>query len=86
MVFFSIILVLVGVIAVSIYALLSDLRDQRACKDALANDAATADSIPLCPECSSPMTRHIGREGVRHGKQFWGCSKFPHCRATLPID
>lgn len=32
-----------------------------------------------CPECSSPMRRIKGKSGF-----FWGCSRHPECKTTLP--
>jgi len=41
------------------------------------------DSVPTCPECSSPMVRRSGRFG-----EFWGCSRFAsgECKATVKIE
>ncbi len=36
---------------------------------------------PLCGACNLPM---IGRSGPRG--TFWGCVRFPRCRATRPAD
>lgn len=32
-----------------------------------------------CPACGQPLARRKGKEGW-----FWGCSKYPECRSTLP--
>jgi len=39
-----------------------------------------------CPRCGEPLViRTVGRgEGV--GRRFWGCSGYPKCRYTRPID
>ncbi len=34
-----------------------------------------------CPVCSSPMMLKKSKNGA-----FWGCSRYPECRATLPDD
>ncbi|MGE0278642.1 MAG: topoisomerase DNA-binding C4 zinc finger domain-containing protein [Nitrospiraceae bacterium] len=34
---------------------------------------------PSCPACRAPMRRRDGSRGA-----FWGCSRFPTCRATKP--
>ena len=33
-----------------------------------------------CPKCDSPMVIRISREG----NQFYGCTRYPHCKGTLP--
>ena len=35
---------------------------------------------PTCPRCGIKMTL---REGKGSGRDFWGCLRFPRCRATL---
>jgi restriction system protein len=35
-----------------------------------------------CPKCGSPMVLRTAKHGVNQGKQFWGCSQYPNCRAT----
>lgn len=44
--------------------------------------AATGDwTAPACPECGERM---VVRNVIRH--PFWGCSRFPTCRGTLPMN
>lgn len=38
-----------------------------------------------CPQCGSAMARRTARRGSRAGEEFWGCSRFPHCRGTRPM-
>lgn len=38
---------------------------------------------PICPKCGKPMLRRIIRKGARQGQQFWGCSGYPSCNATI---
>lgn len=40
----------------------------------------------LCPECGAPMAVRTARRGVSAGSRFWGCSKYPACRATRPLS
>jgi len=41
------------------------------------------EEAPLCEECGSPMTlRHNGKKN----SYFYGCSKFPNCRFTVPQE
>lgn len=57
----------------------------------LARDSQSAQSaqrtqiIPLCPECEKPMLRRMQRRGQGQGREFWGCSDYPNCKATRPI-
>lgn len=39
-------------------------------------------NAPVCPRCSSPMIRRTARRGRNAGGQFWGCSRYPICKAT----
>lgn len=41
---------------------------------------------PACPTCGAPMARRVARQGKNAGQAFWGCSRFPECRATQPIS
>lgn len=40
---------------------------------------------PDCPRCGKPMALRTARKGARVGKQFWGCSGYPECKATLDL-
>jgi restriction system protein len=40
----------------------------------------------LCPSCGAEMVLRTARRGDRVGEQFWGCSTFPMCRKTLPVQ
>ena len=37
---------------------------------------------PICPRCGKPMVIRTVKKGPKMGKEFWGCSGFPSCRAT----
>ena len=39
-----------------------------------------------CPNCNSVMRLRTAQKGRNAGKQFYGCSKYPHCRGTLSIE
>ncbi len=39
---------------------------------------------PSCPKCSAPMVRRQAKVGANAGEGFWGCSRFPKCRSTIP--
>jgi len=41
---------------------------------------------PTCPRCGSAMVRRIAKRGPSAGGAFWGCTAFPECRGTRPVD
>lgn len=49
-------------------------------------DASVALGEPVCPACGSPMRLRTARKGANAGNQFYGCSKYPACRGTLPLS
>lgn len=38
----------------------------------------------MCPNCGGKMILRTAKKGSNIGRQFWGCSAFPKCRATKP--
>lgn len=42
-------------------------------------------SATTCPECGAPMKVKTAKKGPNAGGQFFGCSQWPNCKATLPI-
>ena len=49
------------------------------------SDPSRAPRAPVCPGCGEPMVLRTARQGPRAGSQFWGCSTYPKCTATLAI-
>lgn len=47
--------------------------------------AAPAAQPPACPLCGSLMALRTAKAGKTPGSQFWGCTKYPECKGTLPI-
>lgn len=43
-------------------------------------------AAPACPTCGQHMARRVASKGSNAGQAFWGCSAFPRCRGTRPID
>ena len=39
-----------------------------------------------CPRCGSSMVLRTARRGRNAGGQFYGCSRYPKCKETLPAD
>ena len=42
-------------------------------------------AAPACPACGSAMVVRTARKGPTAGSQFWGCSGYPRCTATLQV-
>lgn len=45
-----------------------------------------AERGPTCPICDRPMSLRTARKGPNAGRQFWGCSGYPECKGTRPLD
>ncbi len=50
------------------------------------NEAGQPAPAPHCPLCKKPMALRTARKGKQAGSQFWGCSGFPECKGTRPLD
>ena len=50
-----------------------------------SNFAPHTEGVPDCPICGREMTRRTARRGRRAGADFWGCSAYPECKATIHI-
>ncbi len=50
-----------------------------------ASQPVKVDQSPVCPICKSVMIKRTAKRGATFGSQFWGCSKYPNCRGTLPV-
>ncbi|MDP9066580.1 MAG: restriction endonuclease [Pseudomonadota bacterium] len=40
-------------------------------------------SAPPCPRCNEPMVPRIAKRGANLGSEFWGCCRYPKCKATI---
>lgn len=49
------------------------------------SDKAKKTSSPTCAACGKAMVLRMARKGAKAGSQFWGCSGYPECKATLPV-
>ncbi|MFZ5555286.1 MAG: restriction endonuclease [Pseudomonadota bacterium] len=54
--------------------------------EARPEPVASAQETPSCPRCGSEMVQRTAKTGKNAGQAFWGCSGFPTCRGTLPIN
>jgi restriction system protein len=39
---------------------------------------------PSCPRCGAEMVERKASRGLNAGHYFWGCTRYPACRGTLP--
>ena len=39
-----------------------------------------------CPKCGSKMVLRTARRGYNIGNQFYGCSNYPQCNATIKYE
>lgn len=47
---------------------------------------ATESGAPACPKCGKPMLKRMQKKGQGQGREFWGCSGYPQCNGTRPLD
>lgn len=44
-----------------------------------------SDPIPTCPQCGALLALRTAKTGKNAGQQFWGCTRYPDCKGTMPI-
>ncbi|MEN2272153.1 NERD domain-containing protein [Vibrio diabolicus] len=57
---------------------ITDLKHRKHVKEVVASQV----SSNQCPRCGSEMVLRETKRGENIGKQFWGCSTYPKCRAV----
>ena len=50
------------------------------------SDRADEKALPPCPLCGKLMAVRTAKQGKNAGSQFLGCSGYPECIGTLPIE
>lgn len=48
-------------------------------------EKAKNENAPNCPICGKPMLKRTQKKGQLQGRQFWGCSDYPHCDGIMKI-
>lgn len=48
-----------------------------------SDQADPTDHIPPCPSCGKPTVLRTAKSGKNAGRQFWGCSAYPECKAVI---
>ncbi|MFH4432835.1 nuclease-related domain-containing protein [Vibrio diabolicus] len=61
---------------------ITDLKHRKHVKEVVASKV----SSNQCPRCGSEMMLRETKRGENIGKQFWGCSTFPKCRAVKQFN
>ncbi|HIF9512634.1 TPA: NERD domain-containing protein [Photobacterium damselae] len=61
---------------------ITDLKHRNHVKEIVASKV----SSNQCPRCCSEMVLRETKRGENIGKQFWGCSTFPKCRAVKQLN
>lgn len=44
------------------------------------------EKAPTCAACGKVMVLRTARQGKEIGSRFWGCSGYPECRGTRPVE
>lgn len=52
----------------------------------VAHSPAPSALALACPLCAKPMVRRTAKRGATAGNEFWGCTGYPTCRGTRPIN
>ncbi len=39
----------------------------------------------VCPRCGAPMVKRKATRGANAGNEFYGCSRYPHCKCIINI-
>ena len=53
---------------------------------AMPKKAKQTEQTPACHKCQQPMVKRQAKKGKRKGKELWGCSTYPKCKATINIE
>jgi restriction system protein len=67
-------------------ARLEERRKQERSRSGQTDPTDPVESAPTCPACGKAMVLRTARQGKQSGSQFWGCSGYPECRGTRPVE
>jgi len=51
-----------------------------------AGPSDRTEKAPTCAACGKAMVLRTARQGKQSGSRFWGCSGYPECRGTRPVE
>ncbi len=46
----------------------------------------SVEQVLLCPKCGAKMVKRKATKGSYEGREFWGCSNYPHCKSIINIQ
>jgi len=61
-------------------------KQDQADRSDVTDQSGKKQKAPACPQCGKPMALRTARKGQRAGSQFWGCSGYPECKGTRPLE
>lgn len=53
---------------------------------AAASEPPKVNPKTSCPQCGAEMVLRTAQRGTHTSERFWGCSRFPACRAIIPCS
>ena len=61
------------------------LRQRHLPKDRSDPSAPSDPQPPPCPKCGALTVLRAAKGGQVPGSQFWGCTRYPDCKGTIPV-
>lgn len=61
-------------------------RKDRTNRSDLTDRTGNNPHAPMCPLCGKPLVLRTARKGAHPGAQFWGCSGYPACHGSRPLE
>ncbi|HXR08658.1 MAG TPA: four helix bundle suffix domain-containing protein [Candidatus Acidoferrum sp.] len=67
-------------------ARLEERGKQRSTESKFRPDGQGREAPPACPLCAQAMALRTARKGEHAGSRFWGCTAYPACNGTRPLE
>jgi restriction system protein len=67
-------------------ARLEERQRQKGGQSGRTDRADQSEQTPTCPACGKAMVLRTARQGKQSGSRFWGCSGYPECKGTRPVE
>lgn len=49
-------------------------------------EQTASEGAPACPKCGKTMLKRLQKRGQSQGREFWGCTDYPNCNGTRPLN